>query len=228
MYNPALGTFINRDPLAADANLYRYCGDSPTNRTDPSGLAIMYLPPQEPLPVDPILQLSLLNQQQEMELEQFYAAYLQRLVANPTAETERMQIIQDVLYFKTTRLKKTSLRPYNMCEEQASAVLAYLIMRHYKYWTFPDNTYNGRNPYLGQVGLWLETQNVVLVVPNPKTNPNGLAWVIDPYWGYTNQKPGIRVYQNLAEFEFWWPVQGDYPRPAPRDTCPLMYEDIWY
>ena len=28
-----------RDPAVADENLYRYCGDDPTDGTDPSGLA---------------------------------------------------------------------------------------------------------------------------------------------------------------------------------------------
>jgi hypothetical protein len=38
MYNPALGTFINLDPLESGSNLYAYCGDAPTGATDPSGL----------------------------------------------------------------------------------------------------------------------------------------------------------------------------------------------
>ena len=39
MYDPTIGTFISRDPIAADPNLYRYCEDEPTSETDPSGLA---------------------------------------------------------------------------------------------------------------------------------------------------------------------------------------------
>ena len=41
MYNPTLGTFIQRDPIgiaSGDPNFYRYCGDNPVNRTDPTGL----------------------------------------------------------------------------------------------------------------------------------------------------------------------------------------------
>jgi RHS repeat-associated protein len=40
-YDPKQGRFISQDPIgfaAGDANLYRYTGNSPTNRTDPSGL----------------------------------------------------------------------------------------------------------------------------------------------------------------------------------------------
>ena len=40
-YNSILATFISRDPLmykAKDMNLYRYCGNDPTDKTDPSGL----------------------------------------------------------------------------------------------------------------------------------------------------------------------------------------------
>jgi RHS repeat-associated protein len=40
-YSPKMGRFISQDPIgfaAGDANLYRYVGNSPTNRTDPSGL----------------------------------------------------------------------------------------------------------------------------------------------------------------------------------------------
>jgi RHS repeat-associated protein len=41
-YGPAIGRFFTPDPLtfaAGDANLYRYVVNSPTNLTDPSGLA---------------------------------------------------------------------------------------------------------------------------------------------------------------------------------------------
>ncbi len=41
-YSAVLGNFTSRDPMgyaAADDNLYRYCGNAPTDGTDPSGLA---------------------------------------------------------------------------------------------------------------------------------------------------------------------------------------------
>ena len=39
-YDPAIGRFLTEDPagLAADPNLYRYCGNSPLVNVDPSGL----------------------------------------------------------------------------------------------------------------------------------------------------------------------------------------------
>ena len=37
-YSTAVSTFISRDPALADENLYRYCGNMPTDGTDPSGL----------------------------------------------------------------------------------------------------------------------------------------------------------------------------------------------
>ena len=37
-YDPGLGRFISTDPAQADENTYRYCGDEPTQATDPSGL----------------------------------------------------------------------------------------------------------------------------------------------------------------------------------------------
>jgi RHS repeat-associated protein len=40
-YDPATGQFLSHDPAgfaAGDPNLYRYCGNSPTNFTDPSGM----------------------------------------------------------------------------------------------------------------------------------------------------------------------------------------------
>ena len=39
-FDPTTGNFISEDPISfssGDANLYRYCGNSPTNYTDPSG-----------------------------------------------------------------------------------------------------------------------------------------------------------------------------------------------
>jgi RHS repeat-associated protein len=40
-YHPVLGRFLQSDPIGfggGDANLYRYCGGDPVNRSDPSGL----------------------------------------------------------------------------------------------------------------------------------------------------------------------------------------------
>jgi len=37
-YNPALGVFDTRDPIAADPNLYRYCHNNPVIYVDPTGL----------------------------------------------------------------------------------------------------------------------------------------------------------------------------------------------
>jgi len=36
-YDSSLSTFISRDPVAADINLYRYCVNAPTSVTDPQG-----------------------------------------------------------------------------------------------------------------------------------------------------------------------------------------------
>ncbi|MGO8752247.1 MAG: RHS repeat-associated core domain-containing protein, partial [Thermoguttaceae bacterium] len=41
-YNPNLSTWINRDPFGDGANLYAYCGDSPTDSTDPSGQFVRF------------------------------------------------------------------------------------------------------------------------------------------------------------------------------------------
>jgi RHS repeat-associated protein len=38
-YDSSLSTFISRDPIEADKNLYRYCYDNPAKLTDPLGLA---------------------------------------------------------------------------------------------------------------------------------------------------------------------------------------------
>jgi hypothetical protein len=38
MYDPTLGVFTTRDPIAADENLYRYCGNDPMSLVDPTGL----------------------------------------------------------------------------------------------------------------------------------------------------------------------------------------------
>jgi hypothetical protein len=41
MYDPRVGRWLNEDPIefaGGDTNLYRYCGNGPTNATDPSGL----------------------------------------------------------------------------------------------------------------------------------------------------------------------------------------------
>jgi len=37
-YSVTVATWISTDPLRADINLYRYCGNDPMSRTDPSGL----------------------------------------------------------------------------------------------------------------------------------------------------------------------------------------------
>jgi RHS repeat-associated protein len=53
-YDPAQGRFLSPDPLGfsgGDANLYRYAGNDPINRSDPSGLrpGFSYSPPSDPL-----------------------------------------------------------------------------------------------------------------------------------------------------------------------------------
>jgi hypothetical protein len=61
MYEPTTGRFLEEDPIGiegADSNFYRYCGNSPTNHTDPSGLqslpagggASQGVPPTQPVP----------------------------------------------------------------------------------------------------------------------------------------------------------------------------------
>ena len=37
-YDPTVGRWLSEDPAAADENLYRYCGNAPTDGIDPSGL----------------------------------------------------------------------------------------------------------------------------------------------------------------------------------------------
>jgi RHS repeat-associated protein len=44
-YHPGLGRFLQSDPIGfggGDANLFRYCGGDPVNRSDPSGLSEEY------------------------------------------------------------------------------------------------------------------------------------------------------------------------------------------
>jgi RHS repeat-associated protein len=42
MYDPTVGIFLSEDPtgLGPDTNPYRYCGNDPTNETDPTGLVV--------------------------------------------------------------------------------------------------------------------------------------------------------------------------------------------
>ena len=40
-YDPAVGAFINEDPIRADMNWYGYCAGNPVRFADPSGLAMM-------------------------------------------------------------------------------------------------------------------------------------------------------------------------------------------
>ena len=53
-YDPTLGRWLNQDPAKADKlNAYRYCGNNPVTKNDPSGLASPYdvpLPPDYPVP----------------------------------------------------------------------------------------------------------------------------------------------------------------------------------
>ncbi|MGW8256260.1 MAG: RHS repeat-associated core domain-containing protein, partial [Thermoguttaceae bacterium] len=58
-YNSSTAAWINRDPIGykGGLNLYEYCGDNPTNRTDPSGLQLGDFrpsPPGEPDSCPPI------------------------------------------------------------------------------------------------------------------------------------------------------------------------------
>ena len=39
-FDPTVGRWLSEDPAEADPNLYRYCGNGPTDGTDPSGMEI--------------------------------------------------------------------------------------------------------------------------------------------------------------------------------------------
>ena len=52
-YDPQLGRFISQDPMGyagSGANLYAYCGDNPTDATDPSGMVDRPAKPFEYVP----------------------------------------------------------------------------------------------------------------------------------------------------------------------------------
>jgi len=40
-YNQSLGRFFSRDPIMSLSSLYGYCGNSPTNFTDPTGMVVV-------------------------------------------------------------------------------------------------------------------------------------------------------------------------------------------
>lgn len=42
-YDPTVGRWLTEDPAAADENLYRYCGNAPTDGIDPSGMELQLL-----------------------------------------------------------------------------------------------------------------------------------------------------------------------------------------
>ena len=47
MYDPTVGRFLQEDPsglAGGDTNFYRYCGNDPVSKTDPTGLAALPLP----------------------------------------------------------------------------------------------------------------------------------------------------------------------------------------
>jgi hypothetical protein len=50
MYDPTIGRWISEDPIgfeAEDPNLYRYVGNDPLNRRDPSGQLAQPAPPRQ-------------------------------------------------------------------------------------------------------------------------------------------------------------------------------------
>ena len=52
-FDPTVGRWLSEDPAAADENLYRYCGNAPTDGTDPSGTFQQpQTPPRPPLALE--------------------------------------------------------------------------------------------------------------------------------------------------------------------------------
>jgi RHS repeat-associated protein len=61
-YDPANGVFIGQDPMgfaAGDTNISRYCGNSPTNMVDPSGMIENDVRYKDPIVFSPILPFGL-------------------------------------------------------------------------------------------------------------------------------------------------------------------------
>jgi uncharacterized protein RhaS with RHS repeats len=205
MYDPSVGQFIEEDPIGFDdggTNLYTYCENSPTNETDPSGLA------PEPASKPPARPNVL------------------------TPESEKQWIIARAQWLKdhgairkTTKVGvigsgagsggSTQDEPV-MCEEQASDLINRLG-NNYKFWKI--SAYNRTRTNWGKHGwsrnglsfyLASEVWNVVRV--DPKTS-SGEPWVMSPFWGYQNETPTVDVYP-LDEFKGLFPGDGDYdPKP---------------
>ncbi len=59
MFDPSIGRWISEDPsgIQPDENLFRYCGNNPTNETDPTGLQPPVIKRQEKLEASLLEQL---------------------------------------------------------------------------------------------------------------------------------------------------------------------------
>lgn len=190
-YDPSSERWLTQDPAAADENLYRYCGNAPTDGTDPSGLAA-------PRPVPP---------------------------AVPTPDGEKQFLIDLGQWLKDNGgIRKTSRGVE--CEEQANDFLSKLQGYNLRYWK--PTSYNRNRRNWGRHGWGVfsdpngslhfqfatEKWNVVRFDPRPKTNPNGQAFVISPFWGYQNEDPSIFC-QSLNDFQSDYPLRGDFDPPPP-------------
>jgi RHS repeat-associated protein len=81
-YDPTSQRWLTQDPAAADENLYRYCGNGPTDGTDPTGMEnpVLYLSEQAAAEAETreaantlklrIIQLGLLHQAIEQRIQQ--------------------------------------------------------------------------------------------------------------------------------------------------------------
>ena len=221
-YDPSVGRWLSEDPAAADSNLYRYCGNAPTDGTDPSGMAAMYPPsPMLPAPWEPGYVEAVLAAEQQQ----------QQVAAAAAAQAAAAQAEKDAIIAKTQKWGeggpggRSPVTHDNMCEDQSIRMAQYVGAT--KYWVargvkgtrnYFIPTLVPTDQYLGWALLFSETENAVGFFPNPKTNPNGVPFVIDAFGGYDNDTGGggVGKPQSLEDFFRKWPAWRDTDSWTPK------------
>jgi RHS repeat-associated protein len=224
-YDPSAATWLKPDPSGfggGQANLSEFCGNSPTNGTDPTGLAIYLTPPSNELGApgsqpsnpatnsSPAFRPTLGSQLSDPTTGVGMASNDSSSggaipVRAPNAPASPAQAELDKLYAKALEWTNSHRGLFDGaadCNKQADGLIKFLTTQPHKYWNI-DPIY-GQTTKNGSLNPFAHENAVQLSPKDREVNPLG-TYVIDPFVFYKGGSPSYPGLMTEAQFRAMFP-----------------------